>query len=371
MKRFICLIFAFIFLFSSGNTVCAQVSVSAESAVVLDAASKRVLLEKDAYKKRGMASTTKIMTALVAIENLSLDDVVTVSPHAAGVEGSSIWLSPLEKITVHDLLYGLMLASGNDAATALAEYACGSEDAFTSVMNKKAKKLGAYNTNFTNPHGLPDDGHYTTAYDLALISASAMENELFSKIVSTKKQVISWEGSEWNRSLSNHNKLLNMYKYATGIKTGYTKKDGRCLVSSMEKDGGRLICVTLSAPDDWNDHISMAEYCFNNYKVHTVCSKGESAGFFKREDVEADAVALIFENTYTTYLAEGEEGNITLKKSFNVNYPVTKGQIVGRLDVFYKDELIGSVNLLAGNDSVINETFFTIMKKLMKGIIKL
>lgn len=371
MKRVFALIITVFLLYAAPYRACAEISVSAKSAIVIDGASDRVLFEKDAYTKRGMASTTKIMTALVAIENLDFNDVVTVSPYAAGTEGSSIWLSPLEKISVNDLLYGLMLASGNDAATALAEYASGSEEAFTVVMNRKAKEIGAYNTNFTNPHGLPDDNHYTTAYDLALISAKAMENNLFAEIVATKNKTISWEGSEWDRSLTNHNKLLNRYEYAIGVKTGFTKKDGRCLVSCAEKDGRRLICVTLNAPDDWNDHIAMHEYCFEKYKPHTVCNAGEAAGMFTNEDVNADAVTLLFEKGFTTSLTDEEIKNITVKKVFNVTYPVSKNQVVGRADIFCAEEKIGSINLIAGNDSVIKNDFLTVILKLAKGILKL
>lgn len=371
MKRFFCLIISVILVLNSAYTAFADVSVSAASAIVIDCASKRVLFEKNAYAKRGMASTTKIMTALIAIENLNLNDIVTVSPHAAGTEGSSIWLSPLEKISVHDLLYGLLLASGNDAATALAEYTSGSVEAFTVVMNRKAKEIGAYNTNFTNPHGLPGDNHYTTAYDLALISATAMENSLFADIVATKNKTISWEGSEWDRSLTNHNKLLTRYEHAIGIKTGFTKKDGRCLVSCAEKDGRRLISVTLNAPDDWNDHISMHEYCFEKYKAHTVCSKGSSAGIFTNEEIDADAIGLLYENDFTVSLSEEEINSIHVKKVFNVTYPVEKNQIVGRADIYCLDEKIGSINLIAANNSVIKKDFLTVLKKLAKGILKL
>lgn len=366
MKKTILLIFVGIFLLFKPYTASAEVSVSAQSAIVIDAASKRVLFEKDAYSKRGMASTTKIMTALIALESLSMDDTVVASPFAAGTEGSSIWLSPGEKMSVHDLLYGLMLASGNDAATALAEHTAGSVDAFTVLMNRRAKLLGAYNTNFTNPHGLPDEKHYTTAYDLAIISKHAMDNPVFAEIVATKNKTISWEGAEWDRSLSNHNKLLKRYEYAIGIKTGFTKKDGRCLVSAAEKDGVRLIAVTLSAPDDWNDHINMLDYCFDKYKSFTVCKAGDSAGDFVNED--ADDIKMTFEKDFITAVSGGEEDKIRTEKSFNVTYPVEKGQVVGKCDIYYSDEHIGSVNLIAQNASVIKKNILRIIKKLLKGL---
>lgn len=369
-KAIILLITAFMLLVSS-DCALADLHVSASSAIVIDGESGRVLYEKNAYECRGMASTTKIMTALVAVESLDLNSIVTVSPHASGTEGSSIWLSPLEKISVSDLLYGLMLASGNDAAAALAEHISGNEDAFAAVMNRRAKKIGAYNTNFTNPHGLPDDNHYTTAYDLAIISAEAMKNPTFAEIVSTEHKTISWEGSQWDRSLKNHNKLLSRYEYAIGIKTGYTKKDGRCLVSCAEKDGRRLICVTLNAPDDWNDHITLHEFCFDKYVAHKVCSANERAGIFRNIDENADDINLVFEKDFITSLTVEESENIRLEKVFDVIYPVTKNQVVGRADIFCKNELIGSVNLIAVNDAVIKKEFIPVLIKLAKGILRL
>lgn len=371
LKRCILALFACMLVLNVPFCVRANVNVSAKSAIVIDMASNRVLFEKDAYTKRGPASTTKILTALLAIENVELNDMVTVSPHAAATEGSSIWLSPLEKISAHDLLYGLMLSSGNDAATALAEHVSGSEEAFVIKMNQRAIKIGAYNTNFTNPHGLPDENHYTTAYDLALISSAAMKNENFAEVVATKNKTISWEGAEWDRSLSNHNKLLKMYEYATGIKTGYTKKDGRCLVSAAEKNGLGLVAVTLSAPDDWNDHIAMLDYCFEQYEPYTVCKEGENAGVFAAKGFEADDIRLVYNNDYITALKNDESERLSIKKSFNFDYPVTRGQKVGQCDIYYLDEHVGSVDLIADNDSYVKENFITIIKKLTKGIMML
>ncbi len=358
-----------LFLLSS-NIRAYGIGVSAKSAVVIDASSKRVLYEKDAYTKRGMASTTKIMTGLLAVENLDFNEVVTVSPFAASTEGSSIWLAPGEHITVGDLVYGLMLASGNDAATALSEYMAGGVEAFTFLMNNRAKEIGALNTNFTNPHGLPDENHYTTAYDLALISACAMENNVFSDIVKTQSKQISWEGSEWNRSLSNHNKLLKMYKYSTGIKTGYTKKDGRCLVSCSEKDNQKLIIVTLSAPDDWNDHINLSEYCFSKYSSCNICEKGENVGVLVSKSNEYDDIRLFFGSDYYASFAENELSDITKKLTFNPVFPVKKGDRVGVCYIYYKNNQIGRVNLVSGNDASLRKNLIEIIKQLMKGIIR-
>ncbi len=369
MKKTIILVIMVFILLCENVSAAAFSDVSAQSAIVIDAQSGRVLWEKNAYEKRGMASTTKIMTALIALEKLKPDEIVKVSAYAAGTEGSSIWLAPGEKISVNDLLYGLMLASGNDAAAALAEHTSGSVGAFTVLMNRKAKTIGAYNTNFTNPHGLPDDNHYTTAYDLALIAKEAMKNSTFAEIVATEHKTISWEGSEWDRSLTNHNKLLKRYEYATGIKTGFTKKDGRCLVSSAERDGRENICVTLNAPDDWNDHIMLHGYCFENFKAHTVCKKGENAGIFVNEENACDDVNLMFDADFTLSLTPEEIEKIKVKKILNVNYPVVKNQVVGRADIFCGDELVGSVGLISANDADVEEEFVPVLIKLAKGIL--
>lgn len=369
MKKIFLLLFMLVVFIDNTVTVNA-VDVSANSAVVIDCASKRVLYEKDAYTKRGMASTTKIMTALIAIENADFNEKVSVSSFAASTEGSSIWLSPGENISVGDLLYGLMLSSGNDAATALAEHIAGSMEAFTLLMNRRAAAVGAQNTNFTNPHGLPDDNHYTTAYDLALISAEAMHNDAFREIVKTQNKTISWEDSEWDRSLSNHNKLLKMYEYSTGIKTGYTKKDGRCLVSSSEKDNVRLIIVTLSAPDDWNDHINLSEYCFSQYNPYTICKQGDSAGVLVSKTKDAEDIKLTYKENYITALREEELENITKKISFSTNFPVKKGDVVGECGIYYNDCKIGAVDLISANDSEININFIKTIKQLMKGIVR-
>ena len=249
------------------------VDLSARAAALIDGKSGKVLFEKNKDERLPMASTTKIMTGLLACESKKMKKVVTVSPVASGTEGSSLWLEPGEKQTLENLTYGLMLRSGNDAAVAIAEYLGGSTEAFALMMNERAKKIGVQNTGFQNPNGLDAEGHFTTAYDLALISREAMKNKKFRKIVSTKSKTIPWESSEWDRSLTNHNKMLWRYEGCNGIKTGFTKKSGRCLVTSAKRGKTELICVTLNAPDDWNDHTKMLDYGFElsgNPKEKTV-----------------------------------------------------------------------------------------------------
>lgn len=251
-----------------------DISISAASAILIDASSKRVIFEKDASSRRPMASTTKIMTALIALEAGDLARTVSVSEEAVGVEGSSVYLSSGDRLTLDDLIWALMLESANDAAAAIAIEVAGSVDGFAELMNKRAAELGLCDTHFTNPHGLDDEAHYTTARDLSMLAAYALKDPTFREIVSTYKHSIN-VGDE-TRSLLNHNKLLKQYDGAIGVKTGYTKRSGRCLVSAAERDGVELIAVTLDAPDDWNDHRIMLDYGFELLESRDIIAEGGS-----------------------------------------------------------------------------------------------
>ncbi len=246
-------------------------SVSAASALLMEASRGNVIYEKDADRRMSPASTTKIMTALVALELLPADTVITVPPEAVGVEGSSIYLTEGERLTLEQLLYALLLESANDAAVAVAVAAGGSVAAFADAMNRKAGELGLCNTQFQNPHGLDAEGHYTTARELAEIARHALQNELIRQIVSTRKTTIPHAGNDGVRLLVNHNKLLRSYEGAIGVKTGYTKRSGRTLVSAAEREGVRLIAVTLQAPDDWRDHTAMLDYGFSLWEAKELC----------------------------------------------------------------------------------------------------
>lgn len=231
--------------------------------VVIEATTGRIMSGKNYDVKLPMASTTKVVTAAIAVNSEKLDDIVTIPKEACGIEGSSIYLREGEKITLRDLVYGLMLRSGNDAATAIALYLGGSIDGFALMMNDYARNIGANNTNFVNPHGLHDDNHYTTAYDLAIMTAKALENDEFRNIVSCKNYKIESDGYE-TRYIANKNKMLSMYDGAIGVKTGYTKMAGRCLVSAAERDGITAISVVLNEPNMWEKSISNLDYAFNN-----------------------------------------------------------------------------------------------------------
>ena len=252
-----------------------SLSLSAESAILIAAEDGSVLAQKNAHTRMGMASTTKILTALVALEHLELDDTVKIPKEAVGIEGSSVYLAEGEELTVRELLLALMLASANDAAVALAIAACGDVESFVEKMNDYAARMGLENTHFTNPHGLNDDGHYTTAYELALIAKRALENEVLRDIVSTYKATVRYCGKKGGRVLVNHNKMLKLYSGAIGLKTGFTKATGRCLVSAAQRDGLTLIAVTLNASDDWNDHIRMLNFGFEHYRLELFADKGD------------------------------------------------------------------------------------------------
>ena len=244
-------------------------SVSARSAVLLNAEDGSVYFAHNADERLGMASTTKLMTALVVAEHCSPDALVTIAPEAVGIEGSSIYLIAGETLTVKELLYALLLSSANDAATALAIHTAGSVDAFCREMNARAAAMNLPNTHFTNPHGMYHEEHYTTARELAWIAAEVLKNPLLREIVSTYKHTIPHDGIPDRRLLVNHNKLLRSYEGAIGMKTGFTKKTGRTLVSAAERGGLTLIAVTLNAPDDWRDHTAMLDWGFASYEVVT------------------------------------------------------------------------------------------------------
>lgn len=253
--------------------LCAPISaLSARHAVVMDAQTGQILYEKDSREPGLIASTTKIMTGLIVCEEMELDREIEVPPEAVGIEGSSLYLRAGERVTVENLLYGMMLRSGNDAAAALAIAHSGCIEAFARRMNERAQALGLHNTHFANPHGLDDEGNYSTCEDLSRLACAAMENESFRTVVGTKEYRFG------DRVVTNHNKLLWRLPGAQGVKTGFTKAAGRILVSAAEREGRRLICVTMADPDDWNDHDKLLEDGFSRFESRLLCRKGEIFG---------------------------------------------------------------------------------------------
>lgn len=252
------------------------VGVSAQTAILIEQESGRILYEKQAHKKMRIASITKIMTAILAIESGKLNEMATVSEQAIRAEGSSVYLQKGEKIKLEDLVYGLMLRSGNDAAVAIAEHVGGSLEGFVVMMNQKAEEIGMSNTEFANPHGLDDhENHYSTAYDMAILTQYAMKNETYQEISGTETHKAPNPNEKWDRVWHNKNKLLtSLYKYSTGGKTGYTVRAKRTLVSTASKGGMDTIVVTLNDPDDWKDHMNLHNYAFNNYELVNLKHQG-------------------------------------------------------------------------------------------------
>ncbi len=345
MKRvFSFILIGFFLLFTPENAEA--LSVSAECACVIDMSTGRVIYERNMDKQHTMASTTKIMTALVALENSNLNDIVTVSKNAAGKEGTSLYLKAGQKVSMEDLLYGLMLQSGNDAAVAVAEGVSGSVEKFAEIMTERAKALGAKNTSFKNPNGLDEEGHFTTAYDLALITKEAMKNEKFSEIVSTKSKTIL----DGTQTVSNHNKMLRIYDGCIGVKTGFTKKSGRCLVSAAKRGEVGIIAVTLNAPDDWNDHTNMLNYGFSTTEYFPVILSGMTINTITVQGGTSKTVEIAAEEDF--YISENKDDkfeNITVKCDIPkmLTAPVYKGDKVGELSVFYKDVLQKKIDLTA------------------------
>lgn len=280
-------------------------SVSAASALLMDADYGLILYEKDADRRLPMASTTKIMTALTALAHASGDTVITVPPDAVGVEGSSVYLAAGEKLTLCDLLYALLLQSANDAAAAIAIGIGGSIAGFADLMNAEAARLGLTDTHFANPHGLDAEEHYTTARELAIITRAALDVPLIRQIVGTVKATVPQGDQPDARLLVNHNRLLRSYDGAIGVKTGFTKKSGRCLVSAAKRDGVRLIAVTLNAPDDWRDHTAMLDYGFAQFRSVPLCRTGDAAFSLPVTGGIADAVPLNYAEDCTVALPIG------------------------------------------------------------------
>ena len=327
-----------------------KTDISAQSAIVIEKSTGRVLYSKDSEAHLPMASTTKIMTAICAIENGNLEDNVPISAKAAATEGSSMYLQEGEKMSLRELLYGLMLSSGNDAAVAIAEY-FGGNDAFVEMMNKKAKEIGAVDTNFANPNGLPDDSHYSTAHDMARITAYGLKNPEFAQIVATKTYKVQGEGKACPRQLTNHNKLLNTCNGCIGVKTGFTKAAGRCLISACERDGMTLICVTLNASDDWRDHCNLYDDLFSEYKMKKIIEKGQQIKEINVENSETGKILALADKDIHYPLTAGEKTETMINSVDNLSAPVSKGEMCGELVLFLNNSEIGRIELVADRDA--------------------
>ena len=342
LRRSICCFLAALCLYSIIPCRTFAVETSAASAILVDAGSGRVLYEHNADRKMLIASTTKILTALVAIEEGDLHDSVKVSREAAYTEGSAMYLTEGETLTLETLLYGVLLCSGNDAAVAVAQHVGGSVKGFVALMNEKARELGMEHSSFANPNGLDDEQHYSTARDMAKLARAALENETLMRIASTRSVTIG------GRTMTNHNKLLHYVDGCLGLKTGYTKAAGRTLVSCAEKNGQRLIAVTLQDGNDWADHQALYEYGFSAYPARTCAVRGQALTQASVSGGVSPTVPLIAGAGFCYPAAETERLTTRICLDEPLRAPVSAGKTVGAAVFCLNGTEIGRVPLVAG-----------------------
>ena len=339
-------------------------TINSRAYVVIDRNSNTILIGKNENQKKKMASTTKIMTALVVIEHCNLSDTVEISKKAANTGGSKLGLKTGDNITVYDLLYGLMMRSGNDAAVALAEHVAGSITDFSNLMNEKAKNLGLSNTHFVTPHGLDEDEHYTTAYELAILSNYAMNNEIFSKIVGTKNYTITING--YPKTLTNTNELLGVLNGVYGIKTGFTNGANRCLVTCCKRGDMDIICVVLGADTKkyrTTDSIKLIEYAFHNFTyVNIEKILSDNFEVWKKENLPSITIMkgvsnyldITFENPpYSSIPVRSDlidHFRVNIEYEHNLNAPITKGTSIGTITLKLEEKSIYSCNILVNTD---------------------
>ena len=325
-----------------------EVETSAKSAILIEQTTGQVLLEHNAQQALPMASTTKVMTALMALEYGRMEEMVTVSRNAYGVPGTSIYLDLGEQLTLRDLVYGLMLASGNDAAVATGEHIGGDVDTFCHMMTQRANELGCRDTVFINPNGLPAQGHHTTAHDLALIAREAMSHELFRQIVSTQRASIPWQGRGYSRILNNKNRLLSTYEGATGIKTGYTKAAGRCLVFGARRNGMEVIGVVLNCSNWFDEAARLMDIGFDSYEFFTAFSQGETVRVLPVVEGTQETVCIQTAQALACPLPRGSVPVLAVELPDEVQAGLQRGETVGRAVLMANGKEMCSVPLVAG-----------------------
>ncbi|CAM2804274.1 D-alanyl-D-alanine carboxypeptidase family protein [Paenibacillus sediminis] len=336
----ICFILLFPFIVSAQSDQVPPISTHAQAAALIDVTSGRILYSSHGDESLPIASLTKIMTAIVAIEHGKLDSSVKVSKNAFGKEGSSIYLKLGEEMTLRNMLYGLMLRSGNDAATAIAEHVGGSVDGFVYLMNQKAQLLGLEHTHFMNPHGLDETGHYSSANDLAKLTAYALKNDVFKEIVKTEIKTAPNPNENWEYKWLNKNKMLRFYEGADGVKTGYTKTALRCLVSSATRGGQQLAAVTLNDGDDWNDHRKLLDYGFQYYPLQQIIKSSQ----------KVEGYDLMTAKSFEYPLASGEQNQINkslVLYSVDAAAPNTRFGLKGKIIVKLNEQQIGEIPVYA------------------------
>lgn len=343
MRKFTGILLSLALIFAVKIPARAELAVSAEAAILMHADSGRVLYEKNADEHMLIASTTKIMTAIVVLEHCELDDLVEVDSRSAGIEGSSMYLKAGESYTVEDLLYGLLLVSGNDAASALALHVADSMEEFAELMNAKAAELGMTESSFKNAHGLDEEGHYSTARDMAKLAAYCMGNEDFARIAGTVSHTVG------EQTLVNHNRLLREYDGCLGLKTGYTMAAGRTLVTCAERDGARYVCVTLNDPDDWDDHKALYDWAFANYSFAEVIPAGLSYEVPLISGAEMTAPAET-EGAAYALIQNGESYDMELELPAFAFAPISEGDRAGRAVACSDGQEIASVRIVYSED---------------------
>ncbi|MPM55616.1 D-alanyl-D-alanine carboxypeptidase DacB [bioreactor metagenome] len=336
--------------------------VTAKSAIVIEASTGKVLYAKDSEQRRYPASTTKIMTLIVALEHGNLEDTVTASAHAASTEGSSLWLTEGEQLKLKDMLYGIMLVSGNDATVAVAEHISGALPKFAQLMTEKARAIGATSTSFTNSSGLPDPNHYSTAHDLAKITAYGYKNPMFAQIVGTKAIIIPWPGKDHDRELFNENRMLWLYEGGNGVKTGYTEAAGRCLVSAANRNGIQLITVVLDSDHMWEDSIALLDYGFENIAPKIIFNQGDILKTVKVANGKSGNIKLLVNTNIIAPISEADkdEFRTEIDAPVKVEAPIKAGQTLGKVKLIYKDVEVGSADLVAA-ESVEKKSLFGLL----------
>lgn len=349
MKRLCCVCLCLALMLAALVPAAGAVSTAASSAILIDGESGRVLYEHNAHEPRYIASITKLMTALVAMESgHGMDEVVLIKKEYTGAEGSSMYLREGEKLTLEALMYGLLLASGNDAALAVAGYCAGSVGEFVARMNRKAVLLGMENTRFVNPSGLTEEGHMSTAFDMARLAAACMKNETIAEMVGTRTITIA------GRTFTNHNKLLWRYEGCVGMKTGYTERSGRTLISCAQREGQRLIAVTLNDANDWADHTAMLDYGFANYTRTRLSAAGER---YARLPVTGSLLSFVqVEAVDEIYypLAAGEQLRQEVSLARWTQAPVARGQTAGTITWYLEDKVVAVCPLVYGQSAGLN-----------------
>ncbi|MGI6405172.1 MAG: D-alanyl-D-alanine carboxypeptidase family protein [Syntrophaceticus sp.] len=346
-------IFVFFLLvsFQPKAEAASTVDISAKAAILMDEESGRVLFAENAEQRLPQASLTKIMTALLVIENGDLHKDVVISKNAEETGESSIWLEEGEVLSRNQLLYALMLPSANDAAVALAESVAGSEQEFVSQMNERARELSLKNTHFANPHGLDAEGHYSSAFDLASLTREGLEDPLFRDVVTTKEMSIPWPGHDWERALINRNQLLNRYQGSRGVKTGYTSNAGCCLVGAAQRGDMKLITVVMNSYDMYGDTERLLNYGFDNYEMD-VLEESNQTYQVKVSGGTDEIVSVKPERQIAVAVLPDEKGQLSIKTELveQVEAPVKKGAVLGKGTILLNDKKIDEINYIAQED---------------------